>query len=417
MVCLISIFIVFLVLLLTRYRFGTYITGNTVFTFFWCLILALSSFGLYGLYVPSTYVYVISFVSVIVFNLPFLVGRKVKKYSVSANDIQGSISLKYLVLGHIVAYYFAFPYLKYSIEFVAKNGFSAIRGVELEDIGQSTYIALGFQWICLPFFTITIIFCAIKIAMQQTNKLLLVLALLDTFTYAIIYGGRYIILKFLFYIFAAVIIVSGGKILQIIKKHLKIIILGALGISLLVYLTSLRSLSNMTFLGNMVGYYVGSLSLLSELVGKNLQGAYLGYGHMTFGFIINLFMAALKLVFGIEYMGSDTIFTSFAGNYHFIGNNIKTNALPTALYAFILDYGKEFFFVGVLILAIFSAVIEKRFYKKQTVRNFAIYLFVLYNVFDTILVYDYISPGTCMTFVFLVLLTKNKANERDIKKE
>ena len=413
--CFLSAFIVAIVFRQTKARCGTYIAGNTIFTFFWCLILALSSFGLYGLYAPNLYVYVISYASVIVFNIPTLSSRNKNCFLLAKNDINGDFSFPMLLIGHAISYYFALPYLRKSIEFIMKNGFSAIRGVELEFIGQSTYIALGFQWICLPFFTVTIIFSAINIALGRKSSMLFLLAILDTFAYVILYGGRYIILKFLFYVFAALIIVNGGKVWKIVRKQKKVILFGVITVLFLMYLTSLRSLSHMDFLGNIVGYYVGSLSLLTQLVEQNVQGDYLGYGHMTFGFIINLFQAAAKLLLGWEYNGSDTIFTSFAGDYFQIGENIKTNALPTFLYALILDYGKYFFFIGVLLLASFSFSIEKNFYKKPTIRNFAIYLFILYNIFDTILVYDYISPGTFVVFILLIFLTKDPDNFKSNK--
>lgn len=411
-------FIIFLVLavvilLLNITKNKGYLNISMVFTIPWCFSLMIIGFHPYGLFKPSSYVYIISFISIIIFNLPLFFANK-KKYSVTADEIEGKINYGLIYFLNVFAYIFSIPYLIKSIIFLKNNGFVMLRATDLDSIGQTTATALAFQWVALPVFTVSIIFSAIDIARKNKKILLFFFSVFDVFIYAVVFGGRYIILKYVFFLISAFAIVNGGKIQQIVSQYWKYVILGLVAIGFIIYITSKRSLSHMSLLGNIIGYYTGSFSLLSQLINSNAQGNYLGYGNITFGFILNFLRVILKIGFRFDYNGSDTIFSSFAANYYQVGTNIRTNSLTTMLYAFILDFGKEFFWIGVLIFSVWSYFFEKKFYKYKDVKWFSLYLLVLYFVFDSILVYDYISPGTAVTFILLIIVCSKVYIKRKI---
>lgn len=406
MVISLSIISIFISILVSLRNNGRAFTVSTLFTIIWAFFLSLSSLGLYGLYIPSIEVYLMSFVSIFVFNIAAICSHE-QYFASQYNGIHGEYNIRRIYLLHLFVYIFSIPYVSTSIKYMFLNGIVALRAADLSSLQQNTYIALAFQWICLPFFTTTIIAASVCIALKMRQRILTLLAVIDIAIYAITYGGRYIIAKFIFYIVAAIIVVNQGTIKFLIKKYLKALLLVAIAMVAIVYITSFRKLSGFNFLGNIVGYFSGSLCFLSALLKYNTNTNYLGYGSMTFGFIVNFFKTIGKIILGIEYNGSDAIFTSFAGDYLKIGNNTMYNSLPTMLYAFILDFGLWFFWIGVLLLATFSLYIEKRFYKRRDIMSLSIYMYALFVVFDTILVYDYISTGAFMTFFFLIFVTYN----------
>ena len=221
-------------------------------------------------------------------------------------------------------------------------------------------------------------------------------------------GGRYIVVKLIFYVVSAFVIAEKGRIKYLFKKHKKVVIFTILVVFLLNYLTSLRSVSGMGFIGNLVVYFGGSFSFLSELLRQNIHGNYMGYGNITFGFIRNFVSVVATFVFGMPYTGTDALVNTFIGDYLTIGEGLTYNALPTVLYYFILDFGKVFWVFGIIILSAFSHKIEDKFYNKKDWNAFCKYLFVLFTLFDTVLVYAYLGIGTLIGFLLIELFTSDK---------
>ncbi len=415
MIQLLFIIYALFVLLVTKARKGRYLSCCSLFTTIWCFCLVVSSFGLYGLYVPSNTVYIMSVVAMLCFFLVDLIydGRKTEWEEQSGVlEIGGRFYKWRLVFLNIICFVFSVPYLQKAMEYARDYGLVALRAATPEDIGQNTSVALAFQWLCLPVFTVTIIYAAILFAMKKMDILLLIFAVVDTYIYSMSYGGRYIIAKFLFYFVAAVIIVNRGSVSKILKRNKSILLLGSVALVALVIITQNRSLSGMGWMGNVVGYFTGSFGFLSALLEKNFAHRALGFGYYTFGSPLNLVMAGLKVVFDIEYLGSDTAFSSYAADYLKIGENVSYNSLPTFMYAFILDYGVQLFWIGVVIFAFFSIFFEKRFYKKTNIAAMAMYMFVLFNVFDSVLVYDYLSPGSVVVFLVIWFVTITSWKDR-----
>jgi oligosaccharide repeat unit polymerase len=295
------------------------------------------------------------------------------------------------------------------MEYIMEFGYEQLRGADQEALGQSSFAAHALQWLCLPLFNVTMIISAIGLATKQKKmKPTIVLAIIDATIYAVIYGGRYIVVKFIFFIVSAFVISEKGRIKYLFKNHKKVIIFAIFGVWLLNYLTSLRSVSGMGFIGNLVVYFSGSFTFLSELLSKNVHGSYMGFGRITFGFMLNFISVIGTFVFGMPYKGTDALVTSFVGDYLTIGQGITYNALPTVLYYFILDFGKVFWVIGIIILSAFSHKVEDKFYQKKDWNYFCKYLFVLFTLFDTVLVYDYLGIGTLMSFLLIELFTSDK---------
>lgn len=415
MIILLSIVFIILSLLISKKKCNRSFSAVSLFTVTWAVSLGISSIDMLGLYRPSIIVYIISFIAIAIFNLMAILTGTYKNLSKN-NNIDGKFNYFYLYILHCVAYIFAVPYLITAIKYLISNGFIALRAADLSVMGQNTYIALAFQWICLPLFTVAIIVAAIDLALNRRNKGLMILAIIDVLIYMLTYGGRYIVVKFAFYILVAMLMLSHDRLLKNIKKYWKQFVLICLAIVIVQYVTSERTLSGFSFGGNIVAYFTGSLRFFSEQL-KNHNGVeYLGFGAMTFGFIINMVKVLLKIFFGIEYTGSDTVYAEFTANYLKIGSITWYNSLSTVLYSFVLDYGIYFFWIGIVVLAIFSYYIEKKYYQNNNVRSMSIYLYIMFILFDSILTNDLLYPGAFMTFFIIWFVTKPNRIKLTIKK-
>jgi len=409
LVVAVAVFICAVVMITNKRSYGVMYNVNTLFSGMWCVCLAVASLGLYGLNPPDTYIYAMGFIAVILFNIFPSVKKNKQNIDFQVSEFSGIYRHQILYMLHIVAYIFALPLVKTSMEYIMEFGYDQIRGAEQEALGQSSLVAHAMQWLCLPLFNVTMICAAIGLATKRKNMLpTIILAIADAAVYAIIYGGRYIVVKLIFFIVSSFVISEKGRIKYLFKNHKKVIIFAMLGILLLNYLTSLRSVSGMGFIGNLVVYFAGSFSFLSELLSRNVHGSYMGFGRITFGFILNFISVIGTFVFGMPYKGTDALVTSFVGDYLTIGDSITYNALPSVLYYFILDFGKIFWVFGIIIFSAFAHRMEDNFYKKKDWNSFCKYLYILFTLFDSVLKYGYVGIGTLVSFLLIELFTSDK---------
>lgn len=416
MIIAVSVFICALVMTVNKNEHGVMFNVNTLFTCVWCICVAIASVGLYGLNPPDTRIYVMSFIAIVLFNV--FSSMKNSKHSIDfkITGCNGIYRYQLVYALHIIAYIFVIPYLQASIQYISEFGYEQLRAADQEVLGQSSLAAHAMQWLCLPLFNVTMICAAIGVATKRKKIApTVILAVIDAASYAVIYGGRYIVVKFIFFMVSAFVISEKGRIKHLFKNHKKVVVFAILGVLLLNYLTSLRSVSGMGFIGNLVVYFSGSFTFLSELLSRNVHGSYMGFGRITFGFILNFISVVGTFVFGMPYKGTDALVTSFVGDYLTIGNDITYNALPTALYYFILDFGKVFWILGVIILSAFSHKVEDNFYNKKDWNSFCKYLYVLFTLFDSVLKYGYVGIGTLMSFILIELFTSDKCKIARIK--
>jgi hypothetical protein len=70
---------------------------------------------------------------------------------------------------------------------------------------------------------------------------------------------------------------------------------------------------------------------------------------------------------------------------------------------------RDFSYVGVIIgfagVAIFCRLIKKRFDSNPIIQNGALYIIALYSVFRLVSTYDFLSPATFFSIIFVLLCT------------
>lgn len=402
MIILLSLFLLTITLSLIKKHKGTYLCVGTIYAFAWYIALAVSSVGLYGLYIPSNQTYYLCFLSSVIFTIVTLKYGRVNPRIDSDSPIftQYTVRKKVLIAIHSLIYVFIASELILAIYRMQEYGFGGVRGL---DKGQSTAYLLIMQWIVVPIFSVTTIIGSIDYQRTKKIGLTMLLAISDTAIYSIMYGGRYSVFRLLFFLLFSSILFSNSSALEYVKKN-RLTMLSVIGlIVLLSNLTSERSLSGFDFTGNIIGYYTGSIVFMSELL--NSPSPDLTYGGLTFGFIWNTFCAIVKVLFG-SYWGTNAIYESQTADYLQIGFDTRYNALCTYIYPFVLDFGIYFFWVGSIIYASLINYFERKYSERKSYPLLIIYMFVAYSTFNSLLVSDYIYPNFFFVMLFSYVLLK-----------
>ena len=387
-------------------------TVSTVYVAIWYICLAISSLGLYEIYIPSTSTYIICYANTVVFSIVSLLFGSVKNKKTNCDYIEEERyePNNFIIIGlHIIAYLFSARYLVVAWNYIVANGIRAIRSVDVVTLNQSTSIVLIFQWILLPMFTITMIMAGIEFSKKRKISLLLVLSILDALLYGILYGGRYIFFKLALFLFVPSIIENSGGIKKFIQKYKKIFIVLVLCFIAIAYITKERSLSGFSFIGNVIGYYTGSIVFFDKLLETFETPLY--YGWFIFGSPINFVSAVLKVLFRIPYSGSDQIFNIYTATGLRIGAHTIYNSLSTSLYYFVLDFGVYFSWIGTVLFAIACNYFEKKYYRdRKSLYLMIIYIFMIYCAFDSILKWNFLQAGNLLIFIIPVVMIKRKTN-------
>lgn len=397
MILALSIFLLLISLFSIKVFKGTLLNICSIYVIVWSLALGVSSLGLYKLYIPSDTTYLICFISLFIFLLVSLSkGRVSVKFDINDSCFLAyQVKYIYIYIVHLFIYLLVSSHVITAVENLQLYGFGALRDV---DTGQSTFFQLLMQWIVVPVFSVTTILGVIHYIRHRKVNALVILGIIDTLTYSLMYGGRYSIFRLLFFLVFSSFLFKRGGIKQYVKDNRIILILAISIVALLVVMTSLRSLSGFDFTGNIVAYYTGSIGFMDQLISR--YNPELCYGTLTFGSLWNTLNAFFRVIFGVYY-GSNIPFEAITAESQWVGQDTIYNSLCTYIYPYIMDYGIYLFWIGVVIFALFVNFIEKKLSNKKTLPILVIYIFVAYTIFNSLLANDYIYPN----FVFVVFFT------------
>jgi len=412
----ISLALLVWVLLISYVRNGTLMSINVVFSAMWCICLALSTLGLYGIYRPSDTVYIMSFSAIVVFNLVYFAGsrsihntllRRGVSRSVKPMLVDGDIRFGLLYALNLGAYAYSLPFMPKAIAILKSYGFAGLRQFAFAQSSAmaTTHQLLVFQWIVEPIFTVTTLVTALLFTQRRGTTVLTLITLIDLCLYSALFGGRYALMRALMYFIFAALIVNQGRFLQTVKRYRALVLVIVVLVAGLVVVTGQRSIAGKGFFGNVIVYYTGSFTYLSKTLETRPWDGHLLLGAGTFGFITNFMWIAAKMLFGVNYAGSDYIVTQITQYYMRIADTVAYNALTTMLFPFIMDFGYVGVVVGTAAFAWAAARTESFFYRRQTIFSLGLYVLLLFACFDSVLQYEFLFPSTAVTLLLLLLFT------------
>ncbi len=396
--CFLVLFIFSLVLIKSVY--GTLKTPVTCFTSLWLFVGFISNLGLYDYFLPSDIVNIAMIAGSVIFFVAysfFIKGTK-KSFFVNNKCIEDdSISVKVFTIINVLCILFTIPTLKNAMNALRAHGsLSVIRG-NIVNIYSSNIISELFTGFIRPvFIATTLIFIVYSFGgrNKKYKYLLGIFAIIETFIMAFISAGRAPFVNFAVYYIIALIMFKGERLVYLVKKEKKKIFFIFLLFIGVLYITQLRStdkVSSESLWESLYIYYFSGPSYMSQLLKNNTlygpQGKLL-YGTATFGFITNIF-AYIYMIFTGKNVGSLYILGSTITNHqHWVGEHTLINAMCTAFYPFIVDWGYIGIIIGPIVTAGIVTFFTLKLKKKKDLKNFAMYVYIIYVLIRTVFKWD-----------------------------
>lgn len=399
---LIYLSILILTLLIEYLRTKRLFSPATIFTFMWTVFPVISSLGLYGMTKPTLNIHVMAIATLLTFNIVYFVFLKKTNVAIT-KTISGKINYNFIVLINVISLIYLTTFIPSAIKIINENGFSYLRDSAFESsfgLG-STYELIIISWIIQANIIATVIYGVIDSIIMKKH-FLLVLGITGVVIYTVLFGGRYMLVRLMFYYIATFIIATRYFNKEKLKFKKRIIVVPFI----LVFIVSvLRSSDTFNLVRAIILYYSGPFVYLSDLVATaEFTGNYL-YGTATIGFMYNIIIAPFSLFFGIEYAGSNQIITQITSQVRYIGTGLPFNAMSTMIYPFIFDFGVYGFLISVIFLSFITIGFDNRIRRNLKPLNFALYLFLLFTLFDSVMSYQLLFPTAGFTIMFIFLFS------------
>ncbi len=413
----ILLFIISVFWIKTFYK--TLFVPMTIISVCWCVFPAIACTGVLGLYPLVAETHMCIMLSYITFlSVSAILSSKMKKISGFDNnsyDLDGKVNnVNYLLLflGNLIISLWLLTKLGQTLSVIREHGFVYLRYIHQDNFSSSTIVNVIYNWFAKPFVVASCAIFSIDI-MQKRNKqqiwvglIILVNVLLDT----IIFAARATIVKLVIYFFFSMFFCKKREYTK--KQKMLVAMLVAVLMIVIVFMTGERmsvSYSSFSFLDSISMYYVAPFGLLNYYIENpifsRLSFDGLTFGSGMFGAIYNIFWSALYVVFGVEYHGSDNYIQLVTQHSIRVGEKVSLNSACTADYIFLRDAG----FLGIIIgFALIAFLVEKSrnsYERLPSVRNGAIYISLLYVTFRLSMSYDFLTPSTFFSILYIFLCT------------
>lgn len=405
--------ILVIISLITKIKYKSFLKANIIFTFIWCFSGSIASIGLFDLYKPYINVHFFSLAFIVFFNLFFFIFNKNYIFKEYIGDyITGKLRFKIIYIFNFASWLYMLRFLVKSINIIKSGGFSSLRVYAYNSsLGLwSTSELIIAQNIVQPIFMATILVTCFCYIVNKKNKALLIISLIDIGIYLLSFGGRAILIdSIIFYLIMYFVVRTNRKEN---KKKWKInksfIIIGVLVFSII---TRSRSWIKTNLIKEIFYYFIGSFSFLGIILEEQVgMSSNLLYGKATFGFIYNLIFKVLTFLFKVPYNGSDFQITNITAQVRLISPTRGFNALTTAIYPLLRDFGFFGIIFGAAFLAWAISFLEKHFKKTNNIYYLCLYTVLLNILFNSTLNYYLYSSAYGMVMIILLIFINTKAN-------
>ncbi len=383
---------------------------NIFLTMFY-IVVCFSSNGLYGFEVPSnkTYWYLLlALFSIEIFSILFMSIKINKKNIIKDNPI----NTKILIIIASIVTILMIPSTIEGIKILFEYGFTAVRSAAFSDDVYSSYTKIMLIYILNPLNKAVFIYSLLYYLREKKGKIPLIITIFNTIQTIVTFGGRSVVVELALIICIAIYIRNKGKVFQIVRKNLKIIILLVILFTIVINITKERSLNkDEGLLFNLYSYYVGSIHLfdihlnnpsISLLDGNNLL-----YGKAMLNPFIDILKITLKLI-GINtnmLSGIEEINIQVQ-QYIQVTNTIKMNNNVTFMYVCLRDFDILGLIIGPMYIALWLAFIYKQYVNNGSIKNEALYIYMISNLPYFIFEFFINKTPFVLTIIFIIVLDK-----------
>ncbi|SFJ38880.1 oligosaccharide repeat unit polymerase [Terrisporobacter glycolicus] len=435
----IIIAIVYIVLLISsKFIYRNIINPVSIFTSMWLGFSFISCFGFWDMYIPSYETISFILIATLAFSITSLVYYASSKKkcdskldfndNVDTSKLEKKIEQKILIINALALLWMS-KFISKMLPIILSGDWNLARYYYLNastvHTVYTTKESLLCQWIIYPIFYATTIYSAYLFSIKKINYKIMITSLIGVLSIVISTAGRNSLFKLIIFYAIAFLFKTNRKISiwkKIKQMSIGIKVLLVVGVYILVYISSKRSLSsNISVFQNVMFYFTGPIVYFDNII-KNPSffglDVDLLWGKATFGFLTTPIEIIASSLSGGNYAGADNIITSYVNYYANFSPTIKGNAVSTSLYPFMKDFG----YLGILIGPVIFALIVNYVYTKSMNLyndNYVFWnclsIYMLYIVFFSEWQYDLLFPSSLAIMAVLYMLVAKKPFKFKIK--
>lgn len=411
------LFVAFIFLLYIKKTEKTFLVPSSLIVLTWGIFPFFYSLGPLGLYPLSNYTHFVILLSLFSFFIAYYLfhfgngafNRTQSPFIWCSNDI----NYKILIILNLMVAIWLYPKVIENWTQLIIVGMANQRRLGFESMG--TLNSSIYDVFAKPVIIASTAIWSIDLFRPNGNvilrRFLFILIILNVVAETIIFAARATTVKIIYFLLFSYFFVHRHDITK--KVKLKVLSIVGLISGALAFVTSLRNVgldTGSSFWETIIVYYVPSFGLLDYYIThpsfSMLDTEHLTYGTCIFGFIYNAIQSVIILLFGGKYQGTDYMVTQITSANVPISPILETNAMCTADYCFLRDFGIFGVILGFSLCAAVIVKIRNNYYRFPNIRNSAFYVFFLYSTFRLSICYDFLFPSAFMTVIFILVGTR-----------
>lgn len=313
------------------------------------------------------------------------------------------------------------PLLSGDLTAIRKMIYSSEVGSENSLYGSGLEIIL-IQWIANSMILAIFIVVTVLFITGKSNYRLLLLSFIAGLLFALLTGGRMMLLKLIIILFSAITLFKFNDIKMIIKtsiieitnKRKKKLFFFISSIALLAILfTSMRNEPYPTSISPMqsiMSYILSPILYFHTLLKTSEFSTEYLLGGAFWGGLLRPIDLVLENITGKYITFPSDVLINETQNFVYLSNGTLYNALPTMLYAFYRDLG----IIGVILCSItitlFVSYTYKMFLERRTIRSMSLYVLSFYIILMGALRWEPSYIQFWLTLLFILIITNKKIN-------
>ena len=376
------------------------------------ITLMIANIGFYGFQPPSIKTNLFLNTSILCFDFftLFFVSIKIKEVT---NEIpKEKISYFKINIVAVIICVLMIPSAIIGLNYIINNGYGALRNAYLLDLVYSNYTKLLLVYILVPLNKGLFIYGVLDYFENKKVRLFLVVSIINIIQNVLIFAGRSVLMESFLYLLIVVLYYNRNRIFKVLKKNKKIVLLVIITIIFMLIITNNRNLiRGGSFLLNLYSYFCGSMHIIDYHI-RNVNFSLLDGSHLLYGkIVLSPFFDTIKLflnIFGIEnsIRTGTEIINNQVQQYIQFNNNISLNNNVTYLYVCLRDFGTLGLIIGPLYLSLLYSIVYKKFVYYKSIKNKALYFYMISVVPYLILEFYFNRTGTIYTIIFILLIGK-----------
>ncbi len=388
------------------------------FNLIWLLWITVSATDFLGFYAPSGQIYKMFIIGGIVYNvfghlfmfIAKMVTSKNNSFKTKATPYYEYRKIIFSVLQLIIFAYYMSKAIELLISFSAGMGYDEVRGYYYsEDNFSSPFEYRIVTFLFDPMVMVSEIVFAINIFDKQYNKFITIIMFCNIFLRSIISGGRMIIFELSVFIVVN-FIYQYRTYIKYKKGKLKVGVVVSAATLVAAYMTSGRVAEENTLamgaIKTLVSNFTGPFTFLSIL---NRNGTYTTpqFGNVMFAGITDTVKMLTNGLGLTEFKLLRNDIGLVLAEYEYIGTKYF-NAMPTMYYYFICDFGRNWYFVGLIIFALIAVVIYTYCNKTKSCKALAIYLLMMLIIAESSMSWLPFNTSFVMAIIYAFFFLSNE---------